>query len=108
MSTFHLRLVTPDRPLFEGEVEQVTLPTLGGEITILSRHVPLVTPIGSGELRVLKSDNSISPWVVSGGIMEVSPSGMVVLVEAGEHVDELATEATIEAAHQRAQEAMAN
>jgi F0F1-type ATP synthase epsilon subunit len=68
----------------------------------------LVTPIGSGELRVVMADNSVNPWVVSGGVVEISLSGVVVLAEVGERVDELATEVTIEAAHRRAQEAMAN
>jgi F-type H+-transporting ATPase subunit epsilon len=107
MQTFHLRLVTPDRPLFEGEVAQVTLPTSTGEITVLAHHIPLVTPVGSGELAVTMADGTVSPWVVSGGIIEVSPSGVVVLAEAGEHVDELATEAAIEQAHRQAEEAMA-
>jgi F-type H+-transporting ATPase subunit epsilon len=108
MSTFHLRLVTPDRPLFEGEVKQVTLPTINGEITVLPHHVPLVTPVGAGELRVILADDSISPWVVSGGVAQVSPDGVVVLAEAGEHVDELAAEAEIEEASRRAQSALDN
>ncbi len=106
--TIHLRLVTPDRPLFEGEVRQVTIPAAGGEITVLPRHVPLVTPVGVGELRAILADGSVSPWVVSGGVVEVSPDSVVVLAEAGERVDELAAEAELEEARRRAQAAVEN
>lgn len=104
----HLRLVTPDRPLFEGEVRQVTLPAVQGEVTVLPNHVPLVTPLGSGELRAVLADGTVTPWVVSGGVAEVSGGSVVVLAEAGEHVEELADEAVLEEAHRRAQEALAN
>lgn len=108
MSTLHLRLVSPDRPLFEGEVRQVTLPAADGELTVLPHHEPLVTPIGAGELRVVGEDGAATPWVVSGGVAEVSADGLVVMVETGEAVDELGAEAELEEARRRAQEALAS
>ena len=42
MATFDLSLVTPDGPVFEGEVEMLIVPGADGEIGVLARHAPLI------------------------------------------------------------------
>ena len=104
MINFHI--VTPERTVYSNEVLEVTVPTGGGEITILPDHIPLVSTVVTGELRTKLSDGTIHPFAVSSGIVEVQPSSKVVILADR---SELATEIDIERAeeaYKRAQEAM--
>src|SRR4030043_422677 len=46
----HLQIITPEKITFDDEVDQVSLPSTTGQITILPNHIPLVTSIEAGEL----------------------------------------------------------
>ena len=52
MSTFSLRIGTPDGLLFEGDVERVVCRSIGGDIAILARHCNFCTALGMGEASV--------------------------------------------------------
>lgn len=69
--------------LFEGQVERVTLPTLQGDITVLDRHIPLVTTIKPGAIRYYIPQQFESGWHTiqfPGGIVEVRPGSEVVVL----------------------------
>ncbi len=51
----HLKIASPEKQIFAGEVEQVTLPTESGEITLLPGHIPLTSVVGAGILRCTPS-----------------------------------------------------
>lgn len=105
MPGLRLRLVTPERTLYEGEVRQVTLPTTGGEITVLPGHLPVVTVLGAGELRYRSAEGD-EHLAVAGGVVEVTGSSVTVMAESAERAVEL-DEAEVERAHQRAAAALA-
>ena len=65
-----LKIVTPERLVLEEEVDQVTLPTTEGEITILPDHIPIIATLASGDV-VAKSNDEYVPMAVSGGFIEV-------------------------------------
>ena len=99
------KIVTPDGVIYEDEIESVSLPTLNGEITILPHHIPLISVIKAGEIRIVK-DNHETGIAVSSGVIEVRESGEVIVIadtaERAEHIDiERA-----EQARQRAEELM--
>ncbi len=100
-----LTIVTPERNLFDAEVDQVTIPTAEGEITVLPHHVPLVGVLLPGELTI-KQGSATIPLVVSGGFLQVSDNMVKVLADTAERVEELIEERAVEA-HKRA-EAMLN
>ena len=52
-----LKIATPERLILEEEVDQVSLPTQAGEITVLVNHIPLVTQLGFGELLAKKGES---------------------------------------------------
>ena len=52
MATFDVSLVTPDGPVFEGEVEMLIVPGAAGEIGVLARHAPLIAMLKAGSTRV--------------------------------------------------------
>lgn len=77
MSTFMtLTILSPDQTLFTGEVDQVSLPTPQGEITVLKDHIPLVSLVGAGIVKV-ESKNGQESFEVSGGVVEINAKGEV-------------------------------
>lgn len=85
------KIVTPERIVFQDEVDEVSLPTMEGEITILPHHIPLIALLKSGEVRIHKGAEII-PLAVSGGVIEVDGKKVVVLADTAERADELEEE----------------
>ena len=73
-------------------VDQVTLPTTEGEITILPGHIALVSALKSGDI-VAKKDGEVIPMAVVGGFIEVKGDEVAVLADFAEHVSEISEEA---------------
>src|SRR5205085_10265832 len=80
MATFHFDLVSPEKLLFSGEVEQVDVPGSEGDFGVLAGHAPLMTTLRPGIL-VLHREGGALKVVVNGGFAEVNPSGLTVLSE---------------------------
>ncbi len=109
MSTKQLKLkiVTPERLVLEEMVDQVSLPTTLGEITILPNHIPLVAGLTSGDVVALAKGEQV-PMAVVGGFVEVKKNEkgeteVAVLADFAEYVSELHDE-KIEQAKARAEE----
>lgn len=107
---FHLRLVSLSGTKFDGDVDEVILPTLDGEIGVLTDHMPLVSVATTGVISVRKQhkdrDNEREYFAISGGVVEVNSNNLVVIVDEADHADEI-SEAEAEAAHIRAQQVRA-
>lgn len=102
-ATFFFKIVTPAGVIYESDVHKVTIPTALGQITVLSHHVPLVAVLKAGELIVHKQEQ-VYGLAVSGGVLEVRPSGAVyILADTAERAEEIDVERA-EAARQRAAE----
>jgi F-type H+-transporting ATPase subunit epsilon len=78
--TFHFELVSPERLLFSGEVDQVDVPGSEGDFGVLAGHAPLVATLKPGILTVFTGSQR-ERIVVFGGFAEVSPAGMTVLAD---------------------------
>lgn len=101
----HFELVTPERIVFRQEIDQVTLPTAQGEITVLPNHLPLVASLSPGVAR-LKKGGVEEDVAVSGGFIEIGADNKVrVLADTAERGFELNFDA-IEAAKTRAEQVM--
>ncbi len=97
-----LKIITPERIVFEEDgVESVTLPGSEGELTVLSRHAPLMTALRPGALTFRKG-GAETDVALSGGFLEVREDKVVVLADSAERSDELDA-ARAEEARQRAQ-----
>ncbi len=89
MATLHFEITTPERTVYRDDVDEITLPTTTGEITILPHHIPLVSELQAGEL-VVKKGNDITHMAVSGGFIEVrSGEQVVVLADTAERAEEI-------------------
>lgn len=102
-----LKVVTPDKILVDEIVTSVSLPTVSGMITVLNKHVPIVSIIKAGEMTV-KKENTGFGFAVYKGLVNVRPhrkgiTEVVVMLESADKVDELDTE-KIEQALKRAEE----
>jgi F-type H+-transporting ATPase subunit epsilon len=88
MSTFHLDLVSPEKLLFSGEVDQVDVPGSEGEFGVLAQHAPMVATLKPGILTIVEGGQRLRV-VVFGGFAEVSPQGLTVLADMAVPVDDL-------------------
>lgn len=73
----NLEIITPDRKVFSGEVEVVTLPGSAGSFQVLKDHAPIVSTLGKG---ILKADKQ--EFTIDGGVVEVLNNKVLVLAEA--------------------------
>jgi F-type H+-transporting ATPase subunit epsilon len=80
MATFHLDLVSPEKLLFSGDVDQVDVPGSEGDFGVLAGHAPLIATMRPGILTVYRSGEALK-IVVNGGFAEVAPNGLTVLAE---------------------------
>src|SRR3989338_4145269 len=101
-----LKIVTPERLILEEIVDQVSLPTTLGEITVLPEHIPLITGLASGDVVAFINGEHV-PMAVVGGFVEVKNgeqgTEVAVLADFAEHVGEISDE-KIEKAKARAEE----
>src|SRR2546429_5430017 len=87
MATFHFDLVSPEKLLFSGEVEQVDVPGSEGDFGVLAGHAPLMTTLRPGIL-VLHREGGALKVVVNGGFAEVNPAGLTVLADMAVPLDD--------------------
>lgn len=102
----YLEIRTPEQLIYEGEVTSVKAPGELGSFEVLAGHLPLLTVLDIGEVRIRESD---TPQFIatSGGVFEVLRTGVTVLVDTAEWAYEIDVERA-EAARQRAQELLAS
>jgi F-type H+-transporting ATPase subunit epsilon len=97
MATLKLEIVTPEGRAYSDDVAMVVLPAIEGEIGVYPAHVPLMTQLLPGELRILK-DGKTTELVVGSGFIEVTGDSVSVLTDSAlgdEEIDESATEEAI-------------
>ena len=75
-------IVSARRTVFSGEVAMVFAPGVAGELGIAPRHAPLMTTLKAGAVRVLDTNGEESTFLIGGGIIEVMPHMVTVLVDA--------------------------
>jgi F-type H+-transporting ATPase subunit epsilon len=81
-ATFTLSILTPERGVFEGDVEYVEVPGTEGYMGVLAHHASLVTALAAGKLTVRKADGVTTTLEVTGGFFEVAKNKATVLADA--------------------------
>jgi F-type H+-transporting ATPase subunit epsilon len=97
-----LEIVTPEAKVYSDTIDSVVIPTLEGEIGILPGHIPLLTQVEDGELRVIKGTQTLF-LAVGGGFAEIDGDKVSVLAEraiAEDSIDEKAVEEALKRAEQ--------
>ncbi len=84
------KIVTPERIVVEEEVYQVTLPVVGGEVTILPHHVPYIGTLQPGEILVRKEiGGEEMSLATSGGFVEFHDDTLSILADTAERAEEI-------------------
>jgi F-type H+-transporting ATPase subunit epsilon len=96
-----LEIVTPEARVYSDTIDTVVIPTVEGEIGILPGHIPLLTQVADGELRVTKGTTT-TYLAIGGGFAEIDGDKVSVLAERAIS-EELIDEKAVEAAMQRAE-----
>ena len=91
MTPFKLEIITPEKKFFDGETEQIIVRTTVGDIGIMKGHEPYCAALGIGQLRVM-IDGQFKRAATSGGLIKVSKTKIVVLVDSCEWADEIDVE----------------
>ena len=95
--TLKLEIVTPEKTAYSEDVEMVTLPGSEGELGVYPNHVPLLTTLNPGELRVLKGGKETF-LAIGEGFVEITASTVSVLTDMALEpsvIDESAAEAAV-------------
>jgi F-type H+-transporting ATPase subunit epsilon len=106
MAKLLLEIVTPEAKTFSAEVDMVVLPGVEGELGILPMHVPLMTRLLPGEVRILQ-DGKQTELVVGTGFVEVSQTHVSILTDMAmtdRDIDESAAEDAVKRAEARSKD----
>ncbi|MGA9112982.1 MAG: F0F1 ATP synthase subunit epsilon [Candidatus Dormiibacterota bacterium] len=105
MTKLQVELVTAEGRVLSQEADFVLAPGAAGDLGVLPRHVPLLTPLRTGEVMV-RNDGVEEFLFVSGGVLEVLPDRVVILADAAERAEDI-DQARAEAARKAAEEVLA-
>ena len=78
----HLEIITPDKKVFEGEVESVTFPGTKGSFQVLANHAPLISTLANGKITYVQKAEGTQQLEVDGGVVEVLNNKIIVLAES--------------------------
>ncbi len=83
-----VRIVTPERPVFQDAADSVVVPAHDGEIGILPRHARLLAALGTGELRAV-AGGTVHRYFVEGGFVQVRADRVTVLCDQATRLEDL-------------------
>ena len=77
----NLTITTVDKQLFNGKVYLAIVPGSGGELTVLANHMPFITTLVAGSVRIKeKKESEEQTFLVERGLLEVSNNNAVILI----------------------------
>ncbi len=104
MKELFLEIITPNKQVFSGNVESVTVPGTSGSFQVLFNHAPILSTFEIGALKIKESGNPPKLYATSGGTIEVLKNRILILaesVEAPEEIDVDRAKKALERAKQR-------
>jgi F-type H+-transporting ATPase subunit epsilon len=105
--TIQVDIVSAEQEIYSGAAEMVIAPGEGGELGILPEHMPLLTRVKPGTVRVRQANGEEEVIYVSGGMMEVQPDRVTILADTSVRAHDL-DEAKAMEAERLAKEALSN
>ncbi len=87
--SFNLQIVTPEREVFNGAVESVTLPGMEGRFGVLRAHAPLIAALSAGPVDVVDASGQNMRMTVGGGFFQVSDNNALILADSAELSNEI-------------------
>jgi len=81
-------ILTPERTIYDGDIDFVVVQAFDGELGFLPGHSPLISELGVGEIR-LRDKTSTDYMIIEGGIVEIKENKLIILAENAMRKDEL-------------------
>ena len=106
-ATMTVEIVSAESEIYSGTAKMFFAPAVMGEVGVPPRHTPLLTKIRPGEVRVINEDDQEEFFYLSGGMLEILPSGVTVLADTAQRAADLDEAAAMEA-KERAEKALAD
>lgn len=104
MSQLHLKIVTPEKIIFDDDISEIIVETMDGEIGVLPRHLNLMTQIKPGEIRI-KQGNKEIPLATGVGLLQVAGNTATITTDMADRLEDIDEKAS-EEARKRAEEAL--
>nr|YP_009394764.1 ATP synthase CF1 subunit epsilon [Polysiphonia elongata]ARW63326.1 ATP synthase CF1 subunit epsilon [Polysiphonia elongata] len=89
--TLNIRVIAPDKIVWDAEAEEIILPSSTGQLGILTGHIPLLTALDIGVMRV-RIDKEWKPIILLGGFAEIKDNDITILVNGAEEVEDISLE----------------
>nr|YP_010619090.1 ATP synthase CF1 subunit epsilon [Pterosiphonia complanata]WAX03103.1 ATP synthase CF1 subunit epsilon [Pterosiphonia complanata] len=86
--TLKIRVIAPDKIVWDAEAEEIILPSSTGQLGILTGHIPLLTALDIGVMRV-RINKDWKPIILLGGFAEIKNNQITILVNGAEEVNEI-------------------
>lgn len=103
--TLHIEIVSPEGIIFEGNADELVIPTIQGEIAILPEHTALFTQLTAGEAIVKKEGKEVS-YAITGGFLQIGKNKVSVLSDYAIHAESIQI-AKVQEAKKRAEDILA-
>jgi F-type H+-transporting ATPase subunit epsilon len=91
-----LQIITPEKVLYDDEIDELIVPTVNGEIAILPHHADLLTQLAPGEMTI-KHSGKLQHMAVTGGFLEIGNETISLLAEFAVRSEEINAKAALEA-----------
>lgn len=88
MATFSLHLISPEELVYSGDVDQVDLPGLAGDLGILAGHAPTVAMLRPGIVTIIAGGKKSARFVILGGLAEMSNALLTILADSAKAADD--------------------
>ena len=105
MPTIKVDIVSAEGEIYSGDAAMVFAPASMGEVGISPRHAPMLTTLKPGEVRVQDEDGKEEAFYITGGVLEIQPTKVIVLADTALRGDQL-DEAAALAAQQQAEKTL--
>jgi F-type H+-transporting ATPase subunit epsilon len=89
MNTLQAHILTPDGPVFEGEIKSIRLPGAEGDFQVLQQHASLIASLTIGPVNIVQPDGKSQKFAISGGLVEVNQNQVTLFAEAAEHREKI-------------------
>jgi F-type H+-transporting ATPase subunit epsilon len=77
-----IEIITPDKKIYEGEINSVRVPGKKGSFQVLKDHAPIISTLDSGPVRMIDEANNEIIYEISGGIIEVKANKIILLADS--------------------------
>lgn len=76
-----LEIITPDKNIFKGEIQSITVPGKKGSFMVLKNHAPIISTLDEGKIVYMTRDYKEETVAINGGVIEVKDNEVIVLAE---------------------------